>query len=79
MMERRPTNIKYYVVNGFDAKLKEQLWHHVAEAHSGTGLVTGTPHFGPAAKVYKKLCSEGCLAEARAVNILIYNRAWCGE
>ena len=69
----------YEVLFHLERDLENGTWKNASEAHGGAGLDQGIPNFSPAAKVYKCLVKEGKLVEARALQVLLTNRAWCGE
>jgi len=54
-------------------------WNHASKAANGKGLEDGLPHFGPASTTYDKLITQGKLAMAKALEIIINNRSWCGS
>ena len=59
--------------------LEADLWKHASGAHLGSGLEDGLPHFGPASTVYDKFVKQGKHVMARALEIIVTNRSWCGS
>ena len=66
------------VLHALRTGLEADLWKHAAEADRGSGLEDGMPHFGPASSTYDTFVKKGKHAMARALELIITNRSWCG-
>ena len=66
------------VLHALRTGLEADLWKHAADADRGSGLGDGMPHFGPASSTYDTFVKKGKHAMARALELIITNRSWCG-
>ena len=69
----------HQVLYAFREGLEQDLWTHASKASRGSGLEDGLPHFGPASTTYNKLIKQGKHAIARALELIVTNRSWCGS
>ena len=69
----------YRVLHHFREGLETKLWKHASETHGGGGLEDGVPHFGPASRAHNDFVKQGKHKEARALEVIVTGRSWCGE
>ena len=73
------SNAHTRIIHELTKTQQNKIWTKASKSYNGESLEQGQPHLGPASCAHTKLLQQGMVAEAIALEGLVFNKSWCGH